>query len=419
MKFLKSIFHHSGIPPEYRSNFFHFYMDIGWFGVLSGSSINFLNVYATRLGASGIQIGLLGAMSALVSLVLVIPAGRWLEKRTIGRAVFWTSVFYRIGFLLFVPLPWLFNAQGQVWALIALAFMMGAPLAALSVGFSTLFAEAVPNDWRAHVAGIRNIVLSVTFMLSSLVSGYLLDRIVFPLNYQIVFLIGFIGAAMSSVHLFFIRPVREIRSGLAPDGPFPLNQPIARPERRRTLLRMDVWKTPFRNTLLSMLAFHFSQYLAIPLFPLYFIHELNLTDEALGIGTALFYLAMLIGSMQLNRIVGQLGHKKVTAWGLIGMALYPGLLAVSNSVWHYYVISLIGGFAWALVGGASLNYLLESCPENDRPAHLAWYNVILNICVLVGSLAGPAIAGLIGLSAALLIFGGLRVVAGISILKWG
>ena len=147
-------------------------MDIGWFGVLSGSSINFLNVYATRLGASGIQIGLLGAVSALVSLVLVIPAGRWLEKRAVGKTVFWTSVIYRIGFLLFVPLPWLFNAQGQIWALIALAFLMGAPLAALSVGFSTLFAEAVPNDWRAHVAGVRNVLLSITFMLSSLLSGY-------------------------------------------------------------------------------------------------------------------------------------------------------------------------------------------------------------------------------------------------------
>ena len=388
-------------------------MDIGWFGVLSGSSINFLNVYATRLGASGIQIGLLGAVSALVSLVLVIPAGRWLEKRAVGKTVFWTSVIYRIGFLLFVPLPWLFNAQGQIWALIALAFLMGAPLAALSVGFSTLFAEAVPNDWRAHVAGVRNVLLSITFMLSSLLSGYLLNQIAFPLNYQIVFLIGFIGAGMSSLHLFFIRPV-----GLARPGPGP-DQPPVRVERRRTLLRMDVWRTPFRNTLLAMLAFHFSQYLAVPLFPLYFVNQLKLTDEALGIGTAIFYLAMLVGSTQLHRIVRRLGQKKVTAWGVIGMALYPGLLAVSNTVWHYYAISLIGGFVWALVGGAYLNYLLEKCPENDRPAHLAWYNVILNASVLVGSLAGPAIAGFIGLPLALLVFGGMRVAAGISILKWG
>lgn len=394
-------------------------MDIAWFGVLSGSSLNFLNVYATRLGASGIQIGLLGAVSALVSLVLAIPAGRWLEKRPVDRAVFWTSVFYRIGFLLWVPLPWFLNAQGQVWALILLSFLMGIPLAALAVGFSTLFAEAVPNDWRAYVAGIRNTVLSIAYMLASLASGYLLNRISFPQNYQIIFLIGFVGAAMSSVHLFFIRPFRRrAEPDLAPREVWPAERRMPAPE-QRSMLRMDVWSSPFRNVLFLIFAFHFSQYLAIPLFPLYFVRQLNLTDEALGIGTAIFYLAMLIGSMQLNRLVGRTGHKNVTGWGIVGMALYPGLLAISSTVWHYYVISLIGGFAWALVGGAFLNYLLEQCPEDDRPAHLAWYNTILNAAVLLGSLIGPAIAGEIGLAAALLLFCGLRVLAGISILKWG
>lgn len=391
-------------------------MDIGWFGILSGSSVNFLNVYATHLGATGFQIGLLGAVSAIVSLVLAIPAGRWLETRATGKVVFWTSVFYRIGFLFWVPLPWLFDAQGQIWALIALAFFMGIPLTALAVGFSTLFGEAVPDHWRAHVAGTRNVVLSITFMAASLGSGYLLDRITFPFNYQVIFFIGFLGAAMSSFHLAFIRPIVKIQT-LPESVPQPIEQ-AARPK-PDSLLRMDVWQTPFRKTLLAMLAFHFTQYLAIPLFPIFFVRNLNLSDETLGFGTALFYLTMLAGSMQLYRIVRRLGHKGVTGWGTAGMALYPALLAVSSNVWHYYAISMLGGFAWALVGGASLNYILEKCPENDRPAHIAWYNVILNISVLVGSLAGPAIAGQIGISAALLLIGALRLLAGSVILKWG
>src|SRR5512142_1758093 len=114
---LAKLFQQTAVPDKYRSNFMHLYFDMGWFGVLSGSTVNFLNIYATRLGASGFQIGLLGAMAAIISLLFAIPAGRWLERRTTGRAVFWTSVFYRVGFLLFVPLPWLFGAQGQIWAL--------------------------------------------------------------------------------------------------------------------------------------------------------------------------------------------------------------------------------------------------------------------------------------------------------------
>jgi uncharacterized protein (DUF486 family) len=104
-----NIFQQSDIPQKYRSNFSNLYLDIAWYGVLSGTAVNFLNVYATRLGASGLQIGLLTAMSAVVNLFLAIPAGHWISKRHTGRAVFWSSVLFRIGYLLFIPLPWLFN----------------------------------------------------------------------------------------------------------------------------------------------------------------------------------------------------------------------------------------------------------------------------------------------------------------------
>ena len=193
------------VPVEYRNTFLHLAFDIGWYGVLAGSAINFLNVYAARLGATAFQIGLLGAMAALINLLVAIPAAQWIEKRAVGRAVFWSSVFYRVGFLLWVPLPWLFNAQGQIWALIVLALAMGVPLTALGVGFNAFFATIVPPEWRGYVAGIRNVTQAITFMLTSLVCGYLLDHVAFPLNYQIVFLIGAFGAGMSSLHLYFIN----------------------------------------------------------------------------------------------------------------------------------------------------------------------------------------------------------------------
>ena len=142
---LNKLFQQNAIPKEYRSNFLHFYLDIGWYGVLSGSTINFLNVYATRLGATGYQIGLIGAMSAIVTLFLAIPASRWIEKQKIDRAMFWTSVYYRIGFLGLIFLPWLFSYSGQINAIIAVTFLMAIPLTPLGVGFNALFAEAVPN----------------------------------------------------------------------------------------------------------------------------------------------------------------------------------------------------------------------------------------------------------------------------------
>lgn len=394
-------------------------MDVAWFGLLSGSAANFLNIYATRIGATGFQIGLIGAMSAVVTLFLSIPTGRWLQSQNTGRAIFWSSVYYRLGYIAFVFLPMLPSKQGQIWAIIAITFLMAIPLTTLGVGFNALFAEAVPVEYRAHVAGIRNVTLSITYMLTSLISGYILKNVGFPLGYQIVFGIGTIGAAMSSVHLYFVRPLKTDTPVLpvTPQPPSLTLRPYARAI--ATSLRLDIWNTPFRNVLLALFAFHLTQSLPLPLFPLYNVRVLKLTDDHIGIGTALFYLTVLLGSTQLRRIAHNIGNKKLTGWSVSTMALYPLALAFSTTVWHYYGVSLIGGLTFAMVSGSYANYMLEYIPAHDRPSHLAWYNIILNTAVLVGSLVGSAVGDSIGLTSALLIFAALRFLAGLVILKWG
>jgi len=415
---LDRIFRQADVPRRYRANFIHLYFDIGWFGILSGSAVNFLNVYAARLGASGLQIGLIAAASAVVSLSIAMPAARWVQKREINRAVFWSSVCYRIGYALWIPLPLIFNAQGQIWALIVLAFLMAIPLTPLGVGFNALFAEAVPIQYRARVAGTRNVALAMAFMASSLLSGYILDHTPFTSGYQIVFGIGFVGAAMSSLHLYFVRPIVEN----APPQTSPAPVPASRTGPARGAfanLRLDILQTPFRKVLILLLLFHLSHYIANPIYALFNVNVLGLNDNHIGIGTALYYLTVLIGSTYLYRVVNRLGQKRTTGWGMIGMALYPVLLAMSHNEFQFYAVSMVGGFTWALAGGAYANYILENIPPDDRPSHLAWYNMALNTAVLLSSFIGPAIGDWVGLVYALVIFGVMRAFAGFFILKWG
>jgi MFS family permease len=297
---------------------------------------------------------------------------------------------------------------------------MGIPLTALGVGFNVMFATAVPVQFRAYVAGTRNVLLSITFMLTSLGCGILLDRVAYPLNYQIVFLIGAIGGGMSSFHLYRVRPLKEdtTKEALSSHQPESAVLPKQPSNSRLSSLRTDIWKTSFKITLLLFLGFHLAQYLAVPLFPVYNVRNLQLTDQNIGIGTALFYLTVLLASTQLARIVKRAGHKNVTGWGVAGLSIYPIALAFSTLVWQYYLVSAVGGLIWALVAGASANYLLEKIPVHDRPSHLAWYTVILNLAVLTGSLAGPLFADGIGIVLTL-VPANLRLLAGLAILKWG
>lgn len=434
---VRSLFHTAEpVPIEYRRNFRHLFFDIGWFGILSGSSLSFISVYATRLGASAFQIGLLAAIPAVMSLFLAIPASRFLQRTPVDKAVFWTSVFYRLGYLFWIPLPWFLDGRQQVWGLIAVTILMGVPGTALAVGFNALFAEAVPPKWRGYVAGVRNVMLSVTFVFASLLSGWLLDHIPFPIGYQIIFALGFVGAAMSSYHLYRIRPVlspsaprRGERIGdKARPGIMRMLGDSQRPgiglrllarSTWKRLLRTDILRSPFLSTLLVLLAFHLGQYLALPIFPIYFVRGLHLTDQQIGIGQAVFYAMVLIGSMQLAQLSRRFGHKKIFGISAALMSIYPLLLAFSHSFLPYLGISIWGGAVWAMTGGAMPNYLLEKVPDDDRPAYLAWYNIVLNAAVLTGSLLGPLLTDWIGLTIALIVFGLLRLLAGMAVLKWG
>jgi MFS family permease len=424
------------VPAQHRTNFIHLYADIAWFGVLSGSAIAFVAVFAARQGATAMQIGLLSAGPAIVNLIFTLPAGQWLKQQPVSRAVFWTSVLHRFFYLGWVLLPLFLTPGGQVWGLIGLTLLMSIPGTGLAVGFNALFAAAVPAEWRGHVAGTRNALLAITFIITSLTSGYILTRWPGEFGYQIVFTIGFVGAALSSLHLWFVRPQPE---SVSPPSTGRSLGDMARPGWRgwgdgirttvglrflargvkRPFLLPHVWQGPFAPILGLLFAFHLAQFLAIPLFPLHWVTVLNLNDQAIGLGTAVFYLAVLLGSTQLGQLTDRFGNKQLMAMGTLTMGLYPVLLAVSHNLELFLLTSAVGGFSWSIVGGAIANYILEKIPEGERPEHLAWYNLVLNAAILLGSLGGPLLANQVGLIAALWLAAAARFIVALGFWKWG
>jgi MFS family permease len=296
---------------------------------------------------------------------------------------------------------------------------MAIPLTPLGVGFNALFAESVPDRFRARVAGTRNVTFAIAYMLTSLVAGYILKNATFPDGYQIIFVIGAFGAAMSSYHLYHVTPVQDDSTPLPTQPTIDPDLPAESTRGITSLLRLDIWNTHFKYVLLALFFFHFSHYLSSPLYPLYNVNVLKLNDSHIGNGTAFYYLTVLIASTQLGKVVQKYGHKKVTGWGVAGMASYPIMLAFSQTVWQFYALSFLGGFLFAMVNGAYANYMLENIPAHDRPSHLAWYTIIFNFALLTSSIIGPLSADVIGLAPALILFGILRIVAGVYLLKWG
>ncbi len=429
---LQSFFGQSRIvPEELRPIFFHLYGDITWFGILSGSTISFLSVYAARLGASAYEIGLLTAGPAVVGLAFTLPAGRWLHARPVGGAVFWSALLARLGYLVFAFLPFLFVPHQQVTMLVWLVLLMTIPGTILAIGFNALYASAIPLEWRGHVVGIRNALLALVYVLTSLLCGWLLNNLSFERGYTLIFALGFVGAAMSTFHLWFLRhisgetvagppQIREVIGDLARPGDIRVmgitlrtNIGLRAFARSADLLRLEVLRGSYGRLILAFLLFHIALYIPIPLFPLYWVERLHLNDGDISLGTAAFHCAVLFGSLGVGKVTDRWGNRRVTAVGALLLSLYPLLTGFMTTLWMYIGVSLIGGFAWSLVGAAIGNYLLENVPATDRPAYLAWYNLSLNLAILLGSLLGPLLAQQFGLVEALVIGFVARALGGV------
>ena len=78
----------------------------------------------------------------------------------------------------------------------------------------------------------------------------------------------------------------------------------------------------------------------------------------------------------------------------------------------------MGGAITGVMGGAQVNRLMERVPNDDLPAHMALNNMAGNIALLVGSMLGPLLADALGLREAILLSAGLRVLAGIALVRW-
>lgn len=432
-----SLWRWSALPAEHRRNFIHLYLDIAWFGVLNGSSIAFAAIYATRLGANSLQIGLLSAVPAIISLIFTLPAGQWLQRRSINKGVFWTSFVFRLFYLPWVFLAWFLDEPGQIWGLILITLVMSIPGTALAVGFNALFAGAVPPEWRGHVVGVRNALLALTFILATMLCGWVLEVLPFPVGYQVVFGVGFVGAMMSSVHLWFVRPHGD-GDGSRPRTGRGLGD-LAKPgaamtwvqnmrttvglryltQKVRPLLNLRVLRQPFGKIVILLFFFHLGQYLAIPLFPLFWVNDLNLTDPQISLGNSVFYLVVMLGSTRLGWLTERFGNKRLVVSGIIAMSAYPVLTALTTNLGLFLFTAAVGGVAWSVVGGAISNYILERIPEDDRPANLAWYNLALNAAILGGSLLGPVLADSVGVIPALLVAAVGRFAAAAALARWG
>ena len=275
----------------------------------------FLGVLAIRLGASNLQVALISALPAAVSCVASVLGAQVLRPFQRKKGVACAFAFANRLFLLGIAALPLFSEDSRAGALVLLIALMNVPGAIGNIAWQALMADAIPSELRGEAFAVRSRIVTAVGFLPTLVGGYLLDALSFPIGYQVVFVVAFAASVME---------VRALSRTYEPchDGEcVPQVSDSARPGAldRKALLG-QVAKAGF--TPRAML-FYFGWMMAQPLFTIYYVRVLDCGNLWVAVFSIVSSMAQYLSFPMWSRYAARKGNTAALAAATAGMALTP------------------------------------------------------------------------------------------------
>ena len=386
-----------------EQNNWSLYMDVIWYGVLSGITSTFVSVFAIRLGASNTLVGLLVSLPALVNVFWLIPSARIIERQRRRLPIIVLAGFLqRVGYLLIALMPFVLRTH-RPEALVILVALITFPTAIVSVAFTSLLAEVVPADKRAQVISTRSVLVSIVSTVTVLVSGKLLDLLLFPFGYQLLFGAGFAASLVSLYHVSRI----QVPDVIVAEKQARAKAPVA--IRLRQLMQQITKQRDFVRFSAGAFVFHWGLYLPSALYAIYRVKNLGASDTWIGLLSMVHNAVTILTYFYWGRVASRRGNRFVLLISTLGVVFYPVLTGLSTRVEFLLLPSIVAGIFGAGFNLSFFNTLLEVCPQGRRPSFVAINTTLINVAAFLAPLLGASLANRLDIRIAFFIAGAVRL----------
>ncbi|HJZ48337.1 MAG TPA: MFS transporter [Roseiflexaceae bacterium] len=364
----------------------------------------FLSVFLVRLGATPFLVGLLTSMPALTGMILAIPVGRLLERQ---RDILpWYSrvrVLVLGSYALTGLVPFFFPPEATIIAIIVIWAIATVPQTIVNVAFTMVMSAVAGPNQRYYLMSRRWSIMGVTTAITVALVGVILDMIRFPLNYQVVFIASFAGGMLSFAFSNRIQ--------------LPENAPPETTASERHTLRKRLGaglaamreNTDYNRFLISQFVFRCGLTLAIPLFPLYWVRELNAPDSWIGVINTVNSAVLMVAYFLWSKVSERRGNSMVLRACAFGLVFYPLLTGLTKDL---APLPIYAGFAGIFAAGIDLvmfDILLDTCPPRHAASYIALYQTTTYVATFLAPTLGTYLADTLGYSSALFVSAGLRL----------
>jgi MFS family permease len=375
-------------------NFRNVQIDAIGVGIANAAS-PFLPVFLTYLEASTFQVGLLSSMPAFTGLLLAIPLGRFLQRQSnvvkwfsIARLIVIASYALTGVISFFIPREILVNSILLIWALATI------PQTLVAITFSVVMNAVAGPDRRFELMSKRWSTMGLTTTLAVLLIGQMLDRVIFPLNYQLMFIGLSIGGLISYYYSSHIV--------LPPKTPPPLE--YSRNIRKQfSEMKALVWdEKPFLSFMVKRLLVMSGIQLSAPLIPIYLVRVVKASDSWISYITMAQTAILIIGYFVWTRVSRRRGSRTVLLWTTLGISLYPLLITFTVVPWQ---IALFAGFAGIFQAGLDLvlfDELMKTVPVEYSAVFVSVAQMMQYLAAIIAPMLGTLLADSISLQAGLI-----------------
>ncbi len=379
------------VKRNYRRNFTAYLL--AWIFFTTGMSFVSLNTvlpaFVRHLTSSNFLIGLVPSLSTVGLLLPQILIANFTQKLRRNRDLI-------IVVALAERIPWFFLflvvilASSSSSSFLLVTFFTLYALFCFSGGIVSpagqdMLAKVISVKKRGRFFGWSSFLAGGVSILGAFLSIYLLKNFSFPKNFAFCFLFAFLATSVAYVFLTLIKePVYPAKNKKSSFKEYFFGLP--------SLLKKD------RNFLSFLIAgiFSSSGAMATSFFAVHAMNKLTLPDSQIGIFTLLLLSGQTISSILWGYLGNKKGYKLVMEGGILLTILAILLAIFSSSIYLFYGVFFIFGWAFSASMISTMGVVLEFSTPEMRPTYIALANTIKAPFMSLSPLLGGFLADRVG-----------------------
>ncbi len=338
--------------------------------ILFAFNMNLVNplqsLFIENLGANVLEISLVISLQGLVSTILMIPSGLFMNKIGEKRMLLISSIISMVALI--------FYTFARGWQeLLPWALIYGSIFSTFVVTRMSIIADHSSTENRATTYGLMNMTWSLGSLLGPLIAGLLVD--LYGWN-PLFYLASFISVLSIIPALFFkgkTRIIKESEKKEEPDHTFDS-------------------KTVRIISLFFLMQFAMCTGMGVIniIMPLYLIKIFSTSATEVGIFLSIGVgLSTLLTQLPSGLVADKFGNKKVLLSCAILTALLYLLAPFMGNYLLLVIVYMLINASWSMTWPSSVAYLVDSVPKPKRSIAIS----IRQTGIRLGFTIGPLIGG--------------------------